>query len=273
MEYVLSNAKFGSVYVEDTADINRIFNYALTYQKGGLIIHQLRNQIGDAAFFTGIKNMLTHVDTKAGFASATQVQEFLEAAADTNLNTYFNDWYYGQGYPKYSLEWHQDLNDSIRIIISQKTTHPSISFFAMNVPLLLKGAENQSLVVFHNTQNNQSFSCKPGFLVTSIEFDPEYTIIAPHPATFVVGVPNERLEKTVSIAPNPANGLLIIKSGKNTPITGVEIIDVSGKQLFHEKYTHLSKKVEVNISKIPVGIYYVKIETDEGIVSKKLAIR
>jgi len=273
MKYVLDNAKSGSIYVEDTTDISRIFNYALTYQKGGLIIHQLRNQIGDTAFFSGIKNLLTHDDTKAGFASATQVKEYLEAAADTNLTTYFNNWYYGQGYPKYSLAWNQDVNDTVHITISQKTTHSSISFFAMKVPLLLKGAENQSLVVFHNTQNNQSFTCKPGFFVTSIEFDPDYTLIAPHPATFVVSIPNEELEKTISIAPNPANSLLTIKSGKNTPIIGIEIVDVSGKQLFREKYAHQSKKIEVNISKIPNGIYYVKIETTEGVVTKKLAIR
>jgi aminopeptidase N len=272
MEYVLDNTASGSVYVEDTTNINRIFNYPLTYQKGGLIIHQLRNQIGDDAFFRGIKNLLTNKNTMAGFVSANDVKEYLQIAADTNLTNYFNDWYYGEGYPEYTFEWTQDMDNTLSIKVNQSTTHSSVSFFSMRIPLLLNGADNETLVRFHNIQNNQLFNYNPGFKVTSIVFDPEYTIIAPHPASFVLGISNEEAEKSISLIPNPGNELLTIKSGKNASFASIAIVDASGKNMLLEKQFHSTNQTEINISQIPVGIYYVRIETNQGVVIKKLVI-
>jgi aminopeptidase N len=41
---------YGSVYVKDTTDINRIFDARLSYSKGAMVLHMLRWIIGDSAF-------------------------------------------------------------------------------------------------------------------------------------------------------------------------------------------------------------------------------
>ena len=46
----------GSVYVEDTTNINRIFNSRLSYYKGAYLLHMLRWELGDDHFFKAINS-------------------------------------------------------------------------------------------------------------------------------------------------------------------------------------------------------------------------
>ncbi|HLG38223.1 MAG TPA: T9SS type A sorting domain-containing protein, partial [Chitinophagaceae bacterium] len=69
---------------------------------------------------------------------------------------------------------------------------------------------------------------------------------------------NER--NPITIWPNPAND--IIRIAGNNFYTKAQIADLSGR-IFSE--TKLQGNVStINISKLPVGIYLVKIQTDNG---------
>lgn len=272
MKLVLDNASTGSVFVADSSNVDRIFNYYLTYQKGGLIIHQLRNQIGDDAFFTGLKNLLTNAETRGKFASAQTIKSLWEEAADTNLTTYFNDWYYGMGYPRYNIGWMQDVNFDVSIYINQTTTDASVPFFAMKVPILLKGDEQEELVVFKNSENKQSFRYNPGFAVNSIEFDPEYTIIAPHPANISLNIPDALYNDLVLVAPNPANEQLLIKSNFGGKIKSVFILNSSGKHIYRKTYSQEAKKLSIDIQNYKSGLYFIQVETDLGSSINKIFI-
>jgi aminopeptidase N len=270
MQLVLDYASSGSVFVEDTSNVNRIFNYYLTYQKGGLIIHQLRNQIGDDAFFTGIRNMLTHNDTKGRFATSGMVKAFFEEAADTSLSTYFDDWYFGEGYPQYTINWLQGSNNDISFNISQSTTHESIPFYAMHVPVLLVGDNNEKLVRFHNTENNQLFTYNPGFAVSNVVFDPEYTIIAPHPANIVLNIEENIFNNQLVVAPNPTNDKLLVKTTNDTKIVSIRILNNSGHLVYFEEFPSLLRKKQIDISQLANGIYYVQVKTDHNMITKKI---
>lgn len=269
MQTVLDQAKAGSVFVDDTTSINRIFSNALTYQKGGLIIHQLRHQIGDEAFFAAIKSLLTDAETANSFSSASQIRTLFENAADTNLSTYFDNWYYGQGYPIYTINWIQEPDGVVSVTIKQTTTHSSVTFFPMRIPILFKGNDTELLMEFHNTQNQQSFTCSPGFDVSAVVFDPDYTIIAPHPAQIILNITEDLLNENISIAPNPSNERLNIK-GRGVKIKRVNLIDNSGRQVFTESYSENPSRVHLDLTNIPIGFYYVRVETDKGIVVKTL---
>ena len=45
----------GSIYVEDTTSVSRIFNGSLTYAKSSWVVHMLRHIVGDDHFFNGIR--------------------------------------------------------------------------------------------------------------------------------------------------------------------------------------------------------------------------
>jgi aminopeptidase N len=269
LQIVLGQARSGSVFVEDTTSVDRIFSYPLTYQKGGLILHQLRHQIGDEAFFAGIKNLLTAAETADGFASAMQVKTYFENAADTNLSTYFDNWYYGQGYPIYTINWLQEISGDLSLSIRQTTTNSAVTFFPLHVPILFKGATQDTLIVFHNFENKQSYGFNLDFEVSAVVFDPDYTIIAPHPAQIILSISEDVLNESIIVAPNPTNERLNIK-GRGAKIKLVNLIDNSGRQVFTQSYPDNPSRIHLDMTNIPIGFYYVRVETDKGVVVKTM---
>lgn len=87
----------GSVHVDDTTSVSRIFDSRLSYSKGALVLHTLRWIIGDEAFFQAINGMLNHAQHAYGFVRTTDLIAFFEQASGWDLTYYFDQWYYGQG--------------------------------------------------------------------------------------------------------------------------------------------------------------------------------
>jgi uncharacterized repeat protein (TIGR02543 family) len=70
---------------------------------------------------------------------------------------------------------------------------------------------------------------------------------------------------TTNIYPNPAKDELRIESNGLT-ITKLEIVDLSGKTIVNLKSEIVNS---INVSALPQGVYFVKMETDNGIVTRK----
>jgi hypothetical protein len=139
----------------------------------------------------------------------------------------------------------------------------------MQVPILFKGANQDSLMVFHNLENSQSYSFNLDFEVSEIVFDPEYTLIAPHPAQIILNISEDVLNESIIIAPNPTNERLYIKS-KGVKIKLVNLIDNSGRQVFTQLYPDNPSRIHLDMTNIPFGFYYVRVETDKGVVVKTM---
>ncbi|HEX7585976.1 MAG TPA: M1 family aminopeptidase, partial [Prolixibacteraceae bacterium] len=149
----------GSVYVSDTANVSRLFNGRLTYTKGAYVLHMLRWEMGDEKFFQGMKDYLTDPAIANGFASQVTFVKHMETAADTSFTEFFNDWYYGEGYPTYRMNYFPDPTNPIRQIlrISQSPSNASVSFFEMHVPVRVwKDGKSKDLRLY-NTLQDQEF--------------------------------------------------------------------------------------------------------------------
>lgn len=268
IEAVIENAESGSVFVDDTTNVSRIFDRYLTYKKGGLILQLLRTQVGDEAFFSGIRNYLNNDKIANGFATAEDFKQFIETEADTSLTQFFDDWYYGEGYPIYQIEWTQDAENNIDFTISQSTTHASVMFFALKIPVLLKGENKEQLIELHNTSNNQRFVFNPGFYVEEIVFNPYYNIITPKAEIkFIINESDN--SEIVEIMPNPANNVLNIKAGRGIGFSKIDILSTSGKQTFVKNYNIDTRKTEINIKPLQSGVYYIRIITSRGEIIKR----
>jgi len=259
MQQVLDNAEIGSIIVDDTTSVNRIFNYYLSYQKGAMVLNMLRYQIGDEAFFSALKEHLTNPATSRGFASTEQVKHYFEQAADTTLDSFFEDWFYGQGYPIYNINWEQNIDNQVTIKISQTTTHSSVSFFPNRVPVLLIGDTQQQTVSLYNTSNSQVFTFNPGFEVNTLQFDPEYTILAPHPAVVSLKIDENNLEHHITIIPNPALHEVTIKSARGFEVERYQVISVDGRSIITGDNTAKTRKIHIDLSEIPAGNYYIRV--------------
>lgn len=84
-----------------------------SYNKGGRIVHMLRNYLGDEAFFAGLKKYLT--DNKFKAAEFHNLRLAFEEVSGEDLNWFFNQWYQGSGHP--NLTFTQTVDDKNKKLI------------------------------------------------------------------------------------------------------------------------------------------------------------
>ena len=82
-----------------------------------------------------------------------------------------------------------------------------------------------------------------------------------------VGVNNVGKSSTsISIYPNPTNGLVQIQSP--IKIQSILVFDITGKQLLQQQPD--TQTDEINISNLPPGLYQIHVQTEMGVMVKKL---
>ena len=263
----------GSVWVDDTTVVSRIFDGRLSYYKGGWLLHMLRKQIGEDEFFSGIKNYITDADLSYGFVTTNHLIQHLETAADTSLTEFFDDWFYGQGFPTYHVLWTQDDNGFVTIALSQSTSHPSADFFEMDVPLRIKG-ENDSLDIhLKHTQNGQLFSVPIPFEANAIILDPAIELL--HGESIVTKT--ELLENTVQLVVYPT----LVHDKINVQLFALtedeyEIMIYSGSAdlVMQSKFVADSQtaKFEIDVTTWPSGLYVIVVKNGSTDIVQKVII-
>lgn len=241
----------GSVFCTDTTDIDRIFSVELTYFKGAMILHTLRWIMGDSAFFAAVKNYLNDPGVAFGFSTTDKFRMHLEAVYGQSLIWYFNDWYYGEGYPSYSVNWSVDITNTVNVTLSQSQTHPSVSFYELPVPIRFKNAVQDTIVVFDHTFSGQNFSTTLSFTPDSAFFDPEKWIISN--GNSVVSVKEDAINGQLNVYPTITHTEVIVFTSANESGYDLLIYSSNGDLV-------LSKKLQpgtnvINVEKFDAGIY------------------
>ena len=93
-------------------------------------------------------------------------------------------------------------------------------------------------------------------------FTKEFTMNA------TVGITSAELNNQIVVYPNPTSGKLTMDNGQLT-IKSIEIFDVYGRNVTpHTSY--LTPLTSYDLTVFPAGIYFLKITTENGIVTKKV---
>lgn len=71
------------------------------------------------------------------------------------------------------------------------------------------------------------------------------------------------------IYPNPSNGIFNIAISKQDNYQ-VEVYDVLGKQIFSKQYNQVNDTIFLDLSDASIGVYFVKIKSNNQIVTKKI---
>jgi aminopeptidase N len=256
----------GSVFVEDTTNVERLFSSRLSYSKGGYLLHMLRWVLGDENFFEALGNYFEDSEVANGFATTNQFVKHIEAAGDTSFTEFFNDWFYGEGFPVYSANFKNTESQQLEITLSQTTSHQSVGFFEMPVPVRVYNSSKTDSADFrlNHTQNNQQFLVQPDFIVSEIKIDPDYWLVSK--TAEIVEVQLTENPETTIVFPNPfENEVSIILKGNHSMVK-TSLFSTGGKllQQFSEKQTTL------DFSHLPDGIYILKIETSKKTTERKI---
>jgi aminopeptidase N len=90
-----------------------------SYNKGGRILHMLRNYLGDDAFFAGLNHYLESRKFQA--AEFHHLRQSFEEVSGEDLNWFFNQWFLGSGHPNLLfMPWADEENDKLIIQAYQK---------------------------------------------------------------------------------------------------------------------------------------------------------
>lgn len=268
-DYIVSEPD-GSVLCTDTTNVGRIFDGRLTYSKGAFVLHMLRWVLGDQQFFQGLREYLNDPALAYNYAKTPDLEQHLESVSGMDLSTFFNQWYYNQGYPTYNLSWYPTGN-TINIMINQSQSDPSVSFFEMPVPVECKDATHDTMIVLNHTFSGQTFSVDLGFIPDEVVFDPELWILSANDVVTKVDEPI-RDNLLFSIYPNPAmDELQVSYEIPNAKATDLQITDVSGRviKIISASEQTPQNTLVVNITNLPSGIYFLKTMEGNSWVVKK----
>jgi len=86
---------------------------------------------------------------------------------------------------------------------------------------------------------------------------------------------NKKIQQKITLHPNPTTGELTIELGQaqlpneELTIMGVEIFDIYGRKQKAE-WRKQNEEIVIDILHLPAGVYFVKIETRQGIFTEKI---
>jgi aminopeptidase N len=261
----------GSVYCADTTSVDRIFDGRLSYSKGALILHQLRWIIGDSAFFAALRNYMSDVTLGYGFARTENLKAHFESVTGNDLTWYFNDWYTGEGFPSYHIDWGQD-GDIVSFTVNQTQSHPSVSFFEMTLPVQFKNALRDTIIRFSNTFSGESFTATIPFKVDSVIFDPNFELLSAN--NTINGVSEQPLQRDLQICPNPATDRVIFRFGgiPATDFGKMRIYDYSGRLKAELILPPGETETILHTGNYPPGLYLYFVTQQDFRVNGKFVI-
>jgi aminopeptidase N len=107
------------------------------YTKGGWVLHMLRHQLGDDAFYRGLKHYL---EAHRGKNVVTgDLAKAIEESSHVNVDQFFSQWLYGAGAPKFDVGYSYD-KDKHQVALTVKQTqkvegHVGIFHVPVNVEI------------------------------------------------------------------------------------------------------------------------------------------
>jgi aminopeptidase N len=247
----------GSTWVLDSLNEAQIFSGRLTYDKGAAIVHTIRYITNnDSLFFATLRNFLA---SKAySTAYGIDVRDAFAQATGYNFTPYFEQWYFGEGFPTYSVEWKQAGNNAY-IKINHTSSMPNITPTFTN-PIDLKFTRpglSDTTIRFDITANSNTFLIPGiGTINNGIAIDPQNWVVNQAGSITMnnaLSIENILLE-SIEIYPNPtANNFTISHLSQNAKI---EIYNMLGKVVHTQNMASGENISTVNLAN---GNYLVKI--------------
>ncbi len=244
----------GSIYVpqSDSTSSSRIFNYRLTYRKGAYMIHMIRHELGnDKLFFEVLKTYQERY--KNSVASVYDFVSVLQEVSERDFSTFFNQWYFGEGYPILSFYWNQH-SDTLTVRVEQEVSAPLVTpFFDLLIDFRISYLGGDTLVQFRQSSPGVDFNMVLDKKIYQIIPDPYNNLLAE-----IETVIREHInDSTVRFAvfPNPSTNEVYIENYDiGLPFTA-KLYDSKGA--FIDETKNSGAFGSFNISDLAPGIYQI----------------
>ena len=161
------------------SDPSVIFD-AHTYPKGGLILHMLRRELGDADFFKGL-----HYYLKQNAYTPVESHDLSKAIADAtgrNVDAFFDQWIYKPGHPELEAAWKYDETTHIVTLTVRQTQNTTKGTPIYDAPLTIgllhggsaSGVERQTVRL---SQASEDFKFVVASRPDALLVDPDHDLL------------------------------------------------------------------------------------------------
>ncbi len=135
-------------------DADQLFN-AVSYNKGGSVLHMLRHLVGDSAFFRSLNHYLTV--NKFGTGTARKLQLSFETITGTDLNWFWDQWFFANGHPEVEISYSYDETKHLAsVFIKQQQQGPTTYKLPLDIDIY-EGANKKRYTVWM-TNRSDSFT-------------------------------------------------------------------------------------------------------------------
>jgi aminopeptidase N len=251
----------GSVYVPPEEvqydNVLRIFNSKLSYHKGALLLHMIRYELNDDdLFFQVYKNFQEQFADSV--ATGLDFMHVLNEISGLDFTQFFDQWYFGEGYPVYYISWDQDGSDFTFESV-QTTTVPEVTpFFRMPLPCRLYFSDgSDTTIVFQQSENEMTFNFQLEKQIDSLAVDPELWVLKK--VAYLNNVQTTNISDLIRIFPNPVTHHLYLDNPHQLSIR-LEVMNVGGKSVAN--FESMQHQNRVDLSDLTSGIYFLKMETE-----------
>jgi aminopeptidase N len=275
----------GSVYIPPADRYNeaRVLDNRLTYYKGATILHMLRFELGsDSLFFRLLKEYLAEF---AGRAITTEVlREFLTQKTGRHFSAFFAQWFYGEGYPTFTLRWTRE-SGRVKILSTQSPSMPLVTpLFQTSLEFKLIYAGGDTTVRVFQSSLTDTFRIATSRIVDSIAVDPNgWLLCKVGSVTYdpTVSVDGQRTALPGAFVleqnyPNPFNPVTTI-SYKLPVTSAVRLVvhDMLGRELavlVKERRDAGGYEVKFDASNLSSGVYLYRLQAGDFVQTRKLLL-
>lgn len=174
--YIMSGSEGKDLVRYHYRDKEDMFD-AVSYNKGGRILHMLRTYVGDDAFFKSLNNYLTTNKFKAG--EAAQLRLAFEEVTGQDLHWFWDQWYYGSGHPKLKISYNYDIPGipgTTEMVVEQTQKSGKIFTLPVAVDVYVNGKAERYNIWLKNAKD--TFYFKTPVKPELVNFDAEKVLLA-----------------------------------------------------------------------------------------------
>lgn len=145
------------------------------YQKGAWVLHMLRRQVGDEAFFQGIRDY--YAGHLHDVALTDDVRAAFERASGRELGWFFDQWVHGPGHPQLEVEWGPDAED---LVLSVRQVQPAEwPVFTLDLDFEVEGGGADGRRASVRVDSREATLRIPGAArADGVRFDPDVSVLA-----------------------------------------------------------------------------------------------
>jgi hypothetical protein len=179
-----------------------------------------------------------------------------------DFTDYFDQWYFGEGYPTYSIVYNQTGND-LNMNVTQVASYPSVtSVFKMLMEYKVSFTNKADTFIYlYQDANFSQFTIPINGNVTGIDVDPHNWVVN-KVGSISVGVEETQNPVYFTYGPNPARESLNLFMANTTEEVQINIQDMMGRVMMqvHES----GATIKLNTSELPKGSYLIRLQDGEN---------